>query len=400
MISTCPAFRFARSTGLNPGAIAIFEIEVDDPADLPDVLRHVAGIAPRPRGDTARANAWAPGVIRLTPLGGGVDDGLIAVLGPARAQVMPHGGPRVAQRLMTIWSEELGGRQLAVEAMDPRRLYPEAAHLAEALWLQTLARTQSPMGVDLLLDQPRRWAAFRARMGADPNNSGGLDPRQQWTPVLHDRARSLRALIDPPLVVLAGRPNVGKSTLSNALLGREVSIAADVAGTTRDYVGSVVDLGGLVVKWVDTPGLRETADPLEAESIRIARHMIEAADLLIEARAPGVEAPVLPREPDLRVLLKADLLRDRPPSTARGSEPFASEADGSGGQVAASACGVDDAISGSSLLCVSARTGAGLADLVSAVRSLLVGGLAEAEPSDLPWLFDPRLLDESAWAPG
>jgi GTP1/Obg family GTP-binding protein len=120
-------------------------------------------------------------------------------------------------------------------------LYPEASDRFEALMLAALARAQSPLAIDLLLDQPRRWRRIRRA-------------RRQLSEEDLARSTRLNRLIEPPVAVLAGQPNVGKSTLSNALLGRAMSIAYDMPGTTRDYTAGWIDLAGLVVSWHDTPG--------------------------------------------------------------------------------------------------------------------------------------------------
>ncbi|NJL31882.1 MAG: GTP-binding protein [Phycisphaerales bacterium] len=59
-------------------------------------------------------------------------------------------------------------------------------------------------------------------------------------------------------VVVAGQPNVGKSTLMNKMLGRSASLVADLPGTTRDWVAGWVELEGVALHWMDTPGLRHT----------------------------------------------------------------------------------------------------------------------------------------------
>ena len=71
-------------------------------------------------------------------------------------------------------------------------------------------------------------------------------------------------------MVLVGAPNAGKSSLSNALLGRDASIVSPEAGTTRDAVSARIDLAGLVVEWFDLPGVRETEDCIEREAIGLA----------------------------------------------------------------------------------------------------------------------------------
>jgi len=117
-----------------------------------------------------------------------------------------------------------------------------------------------------------------------------------------------RALLEPVTVVLAGAPNIGKSTLLNALAGRDVALVEDEPGTTRDATQTLVDLNGVVVRWTDVPGLRaETADPIESEAILRANRVIDEADLLIAGADATSDWPLLARESDLRVALRADL---------------------------------------------------------------------------------------------
>ena len=98
-----------------------------------------------------------------------------------------------------------------------------------------------------------------------------------------------RILREGALVVLAGAPNAGKSSLMNALLGTRRAIVSDVAGTTRDTIEEGLDLDGWPVRLVDTAGLRETADVIEAEGVARAESLIEKADLVIalDCDVPG-----------------------------------------------------------------------------------------------------------------
>ena len=94
----------------------------------------------------------------------------------------------------------------------------------------------------------------------------------------YDNGRILREGID---TVIIGKPNVGKSTLMNMLLGYQRSIVTDIAGTTRDVVEETVSLGEVVLKLSDTAGVRETADIVEGFGVSLAYKKLEQADLVI-----------------------------------------------------------------------------------------------------------------------
>jgi tRNA modification GTPase len=114
--------------------------------------------------------------------------------------------------------------------------------------------------------------------------------------------------------VILGAPNAGKSTLLNALAGADIAIVSEIPGTTRDAVGTRVDLGGVPVHITDTAGLRETADVTEAEGVRRARARGEKADLIIAVgAAPGPEFPPTPPGVEvLHVITKSDLFTKAP----------------------------------------------------------------------------------------
>ncbi len=94
-------------------------------------------------------------------------------------------------------------------------------------------------------------------------------------------ARQGQLLRDGAVIVIAGRPNVGKSSLMNALSGCDSAIVTDIPGTTRDLVRAQIDIDGMPVNMIDTAGLRDSTDPVEMEGIRRARKAIDNADLVL-----------------------------------------------------------------------------------------------------------------------
>lgn len=110
------------------------------------------------------------------------------------------------------------------------------------------------------------------------------------------------------VVVLAGPPNAGKSSLMNALARRDVAIVSPVAGTTRDAIEVRLDLAGLPVLLIDTAGLRDSGDPIEAEGVRRARAMVDRADLVLSVRAIDSEPDRIHRDANaLAIATKTDL---------------------------------------------------------------------------------------------
>lgn len=110
------------------------------------------------------------------------------------------------------------------------------------------------------------------------------------------------------VVVLAGPPNAGKSTLLNALARREVAIVSPIAGTTRDALEVRLDLAGLPVILIDTAGLRDSIDPIEAEGVRRARALVDRADLVLALRSIDSEPyRIHEAAPTLAIATKSDL---------------------------------------------------------------------------------------------
>lgn len=112
-------------------------------------------------------------------------------------------------------------------------------------------------------------------------------------------------------VAIVGAPNVGKSTLLNALAGRDAAITSEYAGTTRDVIEVRMDLAGLPVTLLDTAGLRETTDIVEEMGIALARKRAKAADLRVFLAEETDALDVTWEDGDIRVFPKADVRSDK-----------------------------------------------------------------------------------------
>ena len=125
-------------------------------------------------------------------------------------------------------------------------------------------------------------------------------------------------------VAICGKPNTGKSSLLNRLLGYEKAIVSEIAGTTRDAVEGVLEINGVKFNLYDTAGVRESGDRLEAIGIEKAEDIVRAADVVLfvadsAAGTDGEDARVLELaagKPVIRIFNKIDLTRDETPTDA------------------------------------------------------------------------------------
>ena len=152
-------------------------------------------------------------------------------------------------------------------------------------------------------------------------------------------------------IVIAGPPNVGKSTLMNALAGRDVAITSPIPGTTRDLIEVFLDLRGYPVILVDTAGIRESPDPIEQEGVARARRRAKNADLALWLDDGGDSDPPSLEAPTLAVLTKIDLR----------------QADVLGTETAE--------------LAISAKSGAGIGRLLDVIAELAEERMSSQEPA-------------------
>jgi tRNA modification GTPase len=156
-----------------------------------------------------------------------------------------------------------------------------------------------------------------------PEEDDGPVPRERMLAALASAEGSVARLLagapagerlhDGALVVLAGRPNAGKSSLFNALLGSDRALVTEIPGTTRDTIEAATDMEGWPVRLADTAGLREAEETIERLGIEVSRRYLAAADLVL--LCVEADRPVLPEERELlgshrRLLVrtKADLV--------------------------------------------------------------------------------------------
>lgn len=251
------------------GAIACVEVSG---GDIAEVCAHAGVSLPR------------VGAMGLRDLAG-IDEGVVVRWAADRATLMCHGSPAIARSL----AERLDGDGVAE---SPVERFPEASSVAEACALDAVSRASSPRAVDVLLGQAALW---------DRGVDGMVDGAT---------AEALARLIEAPMVVAVGRANVGKSTLLNALAARSVAVVSSEAGTTRDGVTAMLELDGLAVRWVDTPGVREGAGAVERRGAERAWALVERADLVVhcaDAHSGWLGGLAVGSDRELRCATRCDL---------------------------------------------------------------------------------------------
>ena len=270
-------------------------------------------------------------------------------------EVTCHGGDAVAQTVLRVLYDA-GARPAAAGEFTTRAFLNGKLDLAQAEAVADLIHAQSTLGlraatsalrgsvsdaveavrqslvetaalVELELDFGEEDVDFADRAALAER----LEEADRLLTELLSTARLGALARDGVTVVLGGRPNAGKSTLLNALVGQDRAIVSPTPGTTRDAVEAEAELAGLRFRFVDTAGLRETADAVEAEGTRRARAAIDGADVLLYVvdATVGLDTEeraflddLAHRQPALAVLVvenKADLVAEARPGGSSGA---------------------------------------------------------------------------------
>lgn len=320
---------YALSSGGLPSGVAV--IRLSGPATA-RVIERLAGPLPRPREMSLRSI--------VDPDGSFLDQGMVAYFPAPRSftgedcgEFHIHGGRAVVAAVLEALGRQAGLR--AAEAGEfTRRAFLEgkldltrAEGLADLILAESeaerrLALATSGGALDRLYTGWRdRLLQARALIEADLDFSDESDvpgsvADRVW-PDISDLAQDIRDHMagykaaemarEGFRVVILGAPNTGKSSLLNALAGREAAIVTDIPGTTRDIVQVTLDLGGYRVLVSDTAGMRESDDTVERIGIARARESAKEADMLLLLSDGSIALPIVnAMGPRLRVRTKID----------------------------------------------------------------------------------------------
>jgi tRNA modification GTPase len=243
----------------------------------------------------------------LGRLGGEVaDDVVLSVKQPEPVpwlELHTHGGRAVTDYVLDLFREH--GVAVCTWEEFLRQTTPDPLRAEAAITLTAAPTTRTAA---ILLDQYH--GAFTAALDAirQAGQQGDATAVIQGMAELARYAELGRHLTTPWRVVVAGAPNVGKSSLVNALAGFQRSIVASTPGTTRDVVTTRIAIDSWPIELADTAGLRDAAESLEERGIQLARQMLAEADLRLWVLDASTE-PVWPKAADgvLLVVNKIDL---------------------------------------------------------------------------------------------
>ena len=322
-----PSTIFALATAPGRAAVAVMRISGPDAGPL---LDRFCRMRPKPREAARRKIRGVDGLV--------LDDALVlwfpapkSFTGDDVLELQLHGGPAIIEAVATALAA-WGARpaepgEFTRRAFEAGRLdLSQAEAIADLVDAETQAqRTQALAQLSgALRDRYARWrsllidaAAFLEAQIDFPDEEVPDDvaararaPLQALrneiaAAVADDRGERVR---DGLKIALVGAPNAGKSSLFNALVGRDAAIVTDLPGTTRDIIEARLVIDGFKVLLADTAGLRDTTDIVEAEGVRRALQWAQEADLrvqLIDPMEANIQSP-LP-DADLILFTKSDV---------------------------------------------------------------------------------------------
>ncbi len=260
-----------------PGRGAIASLRLEGPGALERIRPWIHKCSGQPIDNFPTDR---PLVVRFGPEP--AEEVVLRCFGPEVVEIHCHGGQAAVDRIQSL----LG--QSGCQVLDWKRWLsgqPADPIAKEALLCLADALTERTAGI--LLDQlhgalrgeiQRMVEALQAAGGAQAEQ---IRSAEEQLSILLEWAAVGRHLTAPWQVVLVGRPNVGKSSLLNALLGYSRAIVHPQPGTTRDVVTATTALDGWPVQLVDTAGWRSSTDPLEQAGIRLAHQQAQGADLVL-----------------------------------------------------------------------------------------------------------------------
>ena len=331
MTAPAPLTIYALSSGSGRAGIAVVRLSGSLAGSA---LAKLAGTLPEPRRATLRKLKAADGQI--------IDEAMVlwfpgphSATGEDVAELHVHGAPAIIAFLFSELSQ-IEGLRLAEPGEFSKRAFDhgkldllEVEGLADLL--AATGEAQRRLAMRQFLGEAsavyEKWRAdiisalalHEAAIDFVEEDDVAAKARDMAGPVLHRlvkefeaalRLSSQNAAIRSGLrLVIAGAPNVGKSSLLNALAGREVAIVSAQAGTTRDVVEAQILFEGVPLALADTAGLRaSTSDAIEKIGMARAERAALDADILLWVTAPDVKETVgPPRKPDLTISNKADL---------------------------------------------------------------------------------------------
>ena len=331
MRQALPDTIFALSSGLGRAGIAV--IRVSGPRALA-TLNDMAGETPTPRMGALRKIRGQRGLV--------IDEAMVLYFdGPRSAtgedivEFHVHGAPAVTALMLSELSDRAGMRLALPGEFSKRAFMNGKLDLVEVEGLSDLLAAQGEAQRRLAMRQflgeasavyeswrhatLRALALHEAAIDFSDEDDIALKARERATPIIEDlvgqlsdalkQSKKFAAVRSGLRLVIAGAPNVGKSSLMNCLLGRDAAIVSSQAGTTRDVVVAQMMFEGMPLSLADTAGLRrETDDEIERVGMARAHAAVQDADILVWVRSPDVNETVgPPRMPDAVVHNKSDL---------------------------------------------------------------------------------------------